>query len=608
MKWFENINITKKLITGFLIVSLFAVIVGLVGLYGIKTINSAASDLYKKDTLSIQFSGDAGVVFQQMRYSALKMTTINVNDKTAIKSAVEDLNTTFDQVDELLEKCDTSITNAEIRTVLAEIISDWSKYKSAMSAQNQQRLNGEIVGVDNTLVELGSNLRDNFLKLFEMISARAALRSADNDSLAMRVSLIMIGVIVFLLTASIWLGVNISRIIARPMGVLTKVANLLVVGNVNTNTVLSENDYQLMYRKDEIGDLATAFHKLIASTKDQALASQQVASGDLTVNIAVRSDEDILGKGLSGVVSGLSDIMRRLAATAEQVASGSNHVSDSSMALSQGATEQASTVEELTASVEEISSQTSINAQNAEKASSLALNAKSNANTGNTQMKEMLVAMDDINASSGSIYKIIKVIEDIAFQTNILALNAAVEAARAGQHGKGFAVVAEEVRTLAARSSKAASETTEMIEDSIRKVDIGTKIAKETADALSKIVDEVEKVANLVDSIALASKEQALGIEQINQGIIEVSQVVQTNAATSEESAAASEELSGQAAQLKEIVSVFKLNNTSVHTGILESKVEKSDANKYNARVSSPSKSRTQKARISLSDSEFGKY
>lgn len=220
---------------------------------------------------------------------------------------------------------------------------------------------------------------------------------------------------------------------------------------------------------------------------------------------------------------------------------------------------QASSLQQLTASLQEISSQTNTNVHNADQANKFTQEAKSNAESGNGQMGGMLGAMDEINASSNNISKIIKVIDDIAFQTNILALNAAVEAARAGSAGKGFAFVADEVRNLAAKSANAAKETTDMIEGSMSKVEVGTKIANTTADTLKQIADQTEKAASSVNAISVSSNAQASSIYQINQAISLVSEVVQTNAATAEECAAASAELSNQAIQMKKSVSVFKI-------------------------------------------------
>ncbi|WP_296558347.1 methyl-accepting chemotaxis protein [uncultured Acetobacterium sp.] len=319
--------------------------------------------------------------------------------------------------------------------------------------------------------------------------------------------------------------------------------------------------------KGQHGQIKNDMNQTIAFLKEYVKeithTLEEIGRGNLNQEITTTylGDFQAIKLALNSITGSLSGTLSDINTAALQVESGSRQISDGGQALAQGATEQASAIQQLTASIDEVAQETKQNAMRANEANQRSIEVRNNAEIGNVRMNNMVTAMVDINSSSQNISKIIKVIDDIAFQTNILALNAAVEAARAGQHGKGFAVVAEEVRTLAARSAEAAKETTGLIEGSIDKVVVGTKIADETAESLTQILSDIEKVTSLVGNIAQASNDQASEIAQITQGIEQVSHVVQTNSATAEESAAASEELSGQAEMLKQMVGSFALKD-----------------------------------------------
>ncbi len=366
-----------------------------------------------------------------------------------------------------------------------------------------------------------------------------------------------IGLLASIVTILLMIGLSlfIVKQITQPVNEMIKGIGQMVKGDMNVKINTTS--------RDEIGHMAMALSEMADIQKQRALLTESISNGNLNHDVGVASDQDVLGKALFKMVQNLNKVLHQVRIVSAQVTDGASHISGYSQTLSQGASEQAASLQEITSSMLQIGQQTQINAENAKNANQLASDTKQTAENGNQKMKHMITAMNDINDSGRAIAKIIKTIDDIAFQTNLLALNASIEAARAGKHGKGFSVVAQEVRNLASKSANAASDTAEMIDGVIKKLDTGTLLFRETANALEDILTYISKVAVLVNEISVASNEQAQGISQINVGLSQIEQVTQHNTANAEQTASATVELSHHADRLTKLLLQFKLTNSN---------------------------------------------
>lgn len=374
---------------------------------------------------------------------------------------------------------------------------------------------------------------------------------------------LLIGIGVLSVVMAIGCAIVITRALKRPLAIMQAVMmQASEVGDLHfsedtRNAVLKEAE-----GKDEVAQSLKQFAHLIDRISYIGECLEKVAEKDLTLDIDLLSDQDTMGQALKTMLDNLNEMFRQINTVAQQVSTSSGEIATGAQALAQGSTEQASTVEEISASINEITQQANVSVETANQAAQDSQSIRNIAQEGNEKMDRLSIAVQEMSDASRSIGDVIKVIDDIAFQTNILALNAAVEAARAGEHGKGFAVVADEVRNLAGKSAEAAKETADLISANIEKSSVGLAISQETAESLQQIVEGVEHTTGSLHSIAQQSEGSKLATEQVNLAVDQVAQVVQQNSATSQQSAAASQEMSSQAHLLQQLIAQFRMRET----------------------------------------------
>ncbi|MDR0946527.1 MAG: methyl-accepting chemotaxis protein [Ruminococcus sp.] len=558
----KNLKIAPRLIVSFLIVALFTLILGVVGIISSITLSDEVSAMYDEPVTAINAVSTIRGSFSNLRLDTLELAR-KADDKNAVKDYKSAINAFDTEIQNSLKDYDATITNMSLESAYKKFKEAYPKYltdiQKVIESAEKDGSKAALEAFDKY-----DKAAEDIIDIVDDIAAYNVEIAADLDALsdntALTVIIIQITVIIFAIAAAILIAITTANAISKPVNYITKI--LRAIGK-DGRTTFTESEWaeqkRIISGKDETAECADYLGYVARALNGVAGILTRVSEGDLTIEHTAMSDDDVISKAVIKMIDSLNSMFGDINQAAEQVSLGANQISDAAQSLAEGSTEQAATVEELSASIADVSEKTKNNAERAADAANLSVTIKTNAEKGNNQMAEMTQAVTEINQASQDISKVIKVIDDIAFQTNILALNAAVEAARAGEAGKGFAVVADEVRNLASKSAAAAKETGALIENSMKKAELGTAIAAQTANSLSEIVAGINKSSDLITDIAQSSESQSIAISQINDGISQVSEVVQKNSAVAEESAASAEELNAQSEVLQGHISQFKL-------------------------------------------------
>lgn len=502
-------------------------------------------------SIQLKLANSSSTIFARLRRLFYQyISEIDPKNKEAIVNEVaKNLNDLHDE----LETINSALTTESGKTTLSQIQENLKTWKETFQNNiDYLKKQSDFDAAQAEKIREMENLRNEIIVHLNN-QVEEIQKISVNTSRFMLIVILTTALIALVLglVFSVVLSRNITKGLSKVMETLKKV---ILEGDLNV-----EIPHELLIRQDEIGEMSHVGNSVLEDYKAIDTMANALAEGNWRVEIKEKSTQDSMNQNLARMLSQVNSALLQINESVKQVTTGAGEVSSAAQTLSSGSQESAASLEEITASMSEISSQTKTNAQSASEARDLAQKATHAASEGQNAMKDMNDAMNRITKNSTEIQRVIKVIDDIAFQTNLLALNAAVEAARAGVHGKGFAVVAEEVRNLAARSAKAAKETTDLISTSGHEIHKGGEVATHTAEVLNTIVEQIKQTTDLVSGIAEASNEQAQGVTQVTIGLQQIDAVTQQNTAAAEESASAANEMSDMASRLQQLVGQFQL-------------------------------------------------